>query len=76
VTACCGCFEHTLPDITYSAIQNFWIKKAYTVYRIPDQINADYLNSVRHEISAHFRNKKSENLKGKIISLKQTEPKL
>jgi len=60
------------------SISKFWDQKSClhcNVYRIPDQINADYLNSERHETSTHFRNKKSEYLKGKIISLKQTEQK-
>jgi hypothetical protein len=32
----------------------------------PRQINGDNLNNIRHEASRHFRNNKSECLKGKI----------
>jgi hypothetical protein len=35
----------------------------------PSEINGDNLNSVRREISRHFRNKKRKYLKGKIMSL-------
>jgi hypothetical protein len=35
----------------------------------PSEINGDNLNSVRHEASRHFRNKKREHLKDKINDL-------
>ena len=35
----------------------------------PNQSNVDNLNSVRHEISRHFRNNKKEYLKAKIHEL-------
>jgi hypothetical protein len=35
----------------------------------PSEINGDNMNSVRHEASRHFRNKKREYLKGKINEL-------
>jgi hypothetical protein len=36
---------------------------------MPGEINGDNLNSVRHEASRHFRNKKREYLKYKINDL-------
>jgi hypothetical protein len=33
----------------------------------PSKINGDNMNNVRHEASRHFRNKKKEYLKDKII---------
>jgi hypothetical protein len=35
----------------------------------PSEINGDNLNNVRHEASRHFRNKKREYLKDKIVVL-------
>jgi len=40
------------------------------VVKGPNQTNIDTLNSVRHEASRHFRNKKKEYLKSKIDELK------
>jgi hypothetical protein len=38
----------------------------------PSEINGDNLKNVKRETSRHFRNKKSEYLKGKINELKRT----
>ena len=38
----------------------------------PCQSNVDNLNSVRHEVSRHFRNKKKAYLRAKIKDLKLT----
>jgi hypothetical protein len=38
----------------------------------PSEINRDNLNNVRCEASRHFRNKKGEFLKDKIMSLQRT----
>jgi hypothetical protein len=35
----------------------------------PSQINGDNLSNIRHETSSHFRNKKREYLKDKIVEL-------
>jgi hypothetical protein len=35
----------------------------------PDKINGDSLNSVRHEVSRHFRNKRRDYLKDKFNEL-------
>jgi hypothetical protein len=35
----------------------------------PNQSNVDYLNTVRHETSRHFRNKKKKYLNAKIDEL-------
>ena len=37
--------------------------------QVPSQSNVDNLNSVRREISRHFRNKKKADLKAKIEDL-------
>jgi hypothetical protein len=39
------------------------------VVKNPSEINGDNLNIVRREASRHFRNKKKEYLKDKIIEL-------
>jgi hypothetical protein len=38
----------------------------------PSEINTDHLNNIRREISRHFRNKKREYLKKKLMRLKRT----
>jgi hypothetical protein len=35
-------------------------------------INGGHVNSVKHEVIIHFKNKKKEYLKGKLMSLQQT----
>ena len=42
----------------------------------PKQINVDNLNNVRHEASRHFRNKKEEYLKAKVVELEVFHPEV
>jgi hypothetical protein len=73
----CKCVCYLINYINVSKVilmATWWLEKIGKYWQFQDlnQSNVDHLNNASREASRHFRNKKKEYLKGKIMNLKLT----
>jgi hypothetical protein len=66
-----GCFEFTKHKPWFDEGCSKLLEAKLQWLQDPSEINGDNLNNVRREASRHFRNKKREDLKTKLMRLQR-----